>query len=76
MSLAQGKLQKFILGESLKGQFVSLCLVRGVENSGDLLKILMDKDCPQLGRLAKDRSVQSVIVMNARMVGWYPEGII
>lgn len=69
MSFVQGKLQKFTLGESLKGDFVSICLVRDVENSKGLLRIIMEKDHPQLAKLTGERSVQSVIVMNAKMVG-------
>ncbi|KAH8584794.1 kinase binding protein [Cryptosporidium sp. chipmunk genotype I] len=68
MTSIQEKLQRYTLGESLKGEFVSICLVRDIHNSKELLKILMKKNHPKLLELAQDQSSQSVIVMNARMI--------
>ncbi|OII74740.1 uncharacterized protein cubi_00293 [Cryptosporidium ubiquitum] len=64
----QKKLQRFTLGDSLKGEFVSICLVRDIQNSEELLKILMKKNHPKLVELIKDQSNQSIVVMNAKMI--------
>ncbi|XP_668012.1 hypothetical protein [Cryptosporidium hominis TU502] len=73
MASIQEKLQKFTLGESLKDEFVSICLVRDIHNSKELLEILMKKNHPKLLELTQDQSRQFVILMNARMVGSFPD---
>ncbi|TRY53365.1 uncharacterized protein CTYZ_00003891, partial [Cryptosporidium tyzzeri] len=72
MDSIQEKLQRFTLGESLKDEFVSICLVRDIHNSKELLEILMKKNHPKLLELTQDQSRQFVILMNARMVGSFP----
>ncbi|EAK88345.1 hypothetical protein [Cryptosporidium parvum Iowa II] len=73
MASIQEKLQRFTLGESLKDEFVSICLVRDIHNSKELLEILMKKNHPKLLELTQDQSRQFVILMNARMVGSFPD---
>ncbi|POM82196.1 Kinase binding protein CGI-121 family protein [Cryptosporidium meleagridis] len=68
MASIQEKLQRFTLGESLKDEFVSICLVRDIHNSEELLKILTRRNHPKLLELTQDQSRQFVILMNARMI--------
>lgn len=73
MTSIQEKLQRFTLGDSLKEEFLSICLVRNIQNSKELLEILMKKNHPKYIELIKDQSSQSIIVMNAKMVGLYSD---
>ncbi|KAF7457598.1 EKC/KEOPS complex subunit Tprkb [Cryptosporidium felis] len=62
------KLQRFTLGELLGEEFISVCLVRNISNSKELLQIVLDKSKTHFGGLVKDEYKQHVVVMNAKMI--------